>query len=74
MSRATKAANLKAGEAALEILVAMDYRVEQFSSYHFRVNERLDYWPSTHVWYDQKTLRKGFATDIITLVKTMLPQ
>lgn len=74
MSRLTKLANLKEGEEALEILVAFDYRVIQFSPVHFRINERLDVWPSTKRWYDQKTFRKGAYDDLVKMVKNLLPQ
>ena len=51
--------NLKQGESELEQLVAFDYEVFQFSEYHFRINNRLDVWPSTHKWYDTRNKQKG---------------
>lgn len=51
--------NQREGEEALEVLVAWDYEVLRFSEWHFRVNRRLDVWPVSRKWYDNKTHRKG---------------
>lgn len=51
--------NRQEGEEALEILVAWDYQVSQLSQYHFRINGRLDIWPSTRAWYYLPTHEKG---------------
>ena len=50
---------LRSSGETFEILVAMDYRVEQLSEYHFRVNGKLDIWPSSRKYYDIKLGRKG---------------
>jgi len=71
--KAQRALNLSQGEFALERLVAFDYRVSQFSEYHFRVNERLDIWPTSKKYYDQKTMRKGEYDDLEDFVKEFLP-
>jgi len=62
--------NLRSGEVDLEILVAHDYLVEQLQTYHFRINKRLDVWPSSKVWMDVKTRRKGKYDDLIDFVET----
>jgi hypothetical protein len=67
-----KAQSLADGESQLEELVALDYRVEQFAFYHFRINERLDVWPSTKKYYDHKTLKKGFYDDLVEFVTDYL--
>lgn len=77
MSRVTatkkskKRADLKKGEEDLEILVALDYQVQQFSEYHFRINNRLDIWPSSKKWClpGQKS---GTYTDLQALVRQKL--
>lgn len=74
MKKGKRAQNLKEGESKLEELVAFDYRVVQFSPYHFRVNERLDIWPPRKRWYDHRTHRKGEYTDLVKFVKEFLPQ
>jgi len=70
--KAWKRRNLAKGESALESLVAWDYRVVQFSEYHFRVNERLDVWPSSKKWFDTKTGRKGDYEELVSFVKGYL--
>ncbi len=61
--------NLRKGEEDLEILVAWDYRVEQLSEYHFRINERLNVWPSTKKFYDANSQKKGKYETLSGLVK-----
>lgn len=65
--------NLEKGKEALEILVSWDYAVEQFSEYHFRINSRLDVWPTSKKWYDRKTGRKGEYEELESFVKRYLP-
>lgn len=69
MSRNQRLINLNAGKEALENLVSWDYEVHQFSDYHFRINRRLDIWPSTRKYYDTKTHRKGVYEDLEKFVK-----
>lgn len=71
--KAQRALNLFQGEMELEELVAFDYRVVQYSEYHFRINNRLDVWPSSKKWYDQKTLRKGEYENLSKFVKEFIP-
>lgn len=71
-SKARRAGNLKEGEEILEALVAMDYEVKQFSPYHFRINGRLDVWPSAKKWYDLKTQEKGVYASLMKFVKDQL--
>lgn len=61
--------NLTSGEEALEILVAEDFKVEQFSEYHFRINNRLDVWPSSKKSYDIKSGEKQGYTDLLRFVR-----
>lgn len=58
--------NLTKGYAALEILVANDFSVHPFSDIHFRINNRLDIWPSTKRFYDIRSHRKGIYSDDLT--------
>lgn len=51
--------NKSEGETALEILAAYDFKVQQFSEYHFRINDRLDVWPVSRKYYDIRLGRKG---------------
>lgn len=71
--RARAQSNLGLGKHQLEILVAYDYVVTQCSEYHFKINKRLNIWPSSKKWFDQKTMRKGEYTDLIKFVKEFLP-
>jgi len=64
----TKQINLREGEIAFEMLVAFDYKVEQKNEYHFRINERLDVWPSTKKTYDIKSGRKYQYKDTKDLI------
>jgi len=73
-SRRRKRANLSKGEAELEELVAFDYQIVQLSPYHFRINGRLDVWPSSKRWWDRRTFRKGGYDDLVSFVKGFLPQ
>lgn len=65
--------NLTAGEVALENLVSWDYTVKQFSDIHFRINNRLDVWPTTKKYYDHKTFRKGYYEELESFVRKFLP-
>lgn len=73
MNKAFKLQNLADGKAALERLVAWDYMVVQLSEYHFRINNRLDVWPSTRKWWDVKTQRKGEYDELESFVKKFIP-
>lgn len=68
MSKLKKLINLNDGKTALEILVALDFSVDQKSEYHYRINHRLDVWPSSKKFYDIKNHRKGTYDDLRTLV------
>ena len=69
MSTQQKKQNLKNGAAALENLVAFDFEVHAFSEIHFRINRRLDVWPSTKRWYDLRTHEKGSFIELESFVK-----
>ncbi len=72
MNKSAKKENWQKGTEALEILVAWDYKVQPFSDIHFRINDRLDVWPSTKKWYDLKTQRKGVYEELESFVKKFL--
>lgn len=38
-------------EEDIEILIAFDYRIIEFSEYHFRVNDKLDIWPTQRKYF-----------------------
>lgn len=69
MTKAEKRQNLIEGAAALETLVAWDYRVHQFSDIHFRICGRLDVWPSTKRYYDHRSRAKGSFDDLERFVR-----
>jgi hypothetical protein len=71
-NRERRRESLKKGEEELEILVARDYEVRQMSEYHFRINGRLDVWPSTRKWYDLRSRRKGSYKSLAALAKEHL--
>lgn len=66
-----KLENLRQGEEELQILVAQDYRVEQLSEWHFRINERLNVWPSSKKWHDPNTQKNGRYETLAELVKSI---
>lgn len=59
----------------LEILVAHDYDVVQFSPYHVRINDRLDIWPTQRTAYDFIAQGHGEyqKSDIVSFVLNELP-
>ena len=67
--KAQKKRNLEQGEEALDILAALDFRVKQFSPYHFRINERLDVWPSSKSTRDLQLKTKEGYTDLVEFVR-----
>ncbi len=73
MNKQIKKQNWQEGTDDLENLVAWDYKVVPFSDIHFRINDRLDVWPSTRKWYDMKTKRTGQYQKLESFVKDFLP-
>jgi hypothetical protein len=63
--KAQKKRNLEQGEEALDILAALDFRVKQFSPYHYRINDRLDVWPSSKITYDILSKTKEGYNDLV---------
>ena len=61
---------LEKGEQELEVLTAFDFNVIRFNQFHFRINNRLDIWPSTRKSYDIISKRRNTYTDLIKYVKT----
>lgn len=59
MNKQAKIFNWERGTEELDNLVSFDYEVKAFTDIHFRINRRLDVWPSTRSWYDIRTGRKG---------------
>lgn len=43
----------------VEQLRQLGYEVKQFSEYHFRVNERIDFWLPRGKWHDLLTGERG---------------
>lgn len=64
-----KAQNLETGYAELDILAAYDYDVRELSEYHYRIEGRLDVWPSSKKWYDRVLKSSGEYLDLLQLVK-----
>lgn len=72
MNKAAKQFNLEQGAEALEVLVAWDFRVQQFEETHFRINDRLDVWPSTKKFFDLKIKQTGSYSDLEKFVRKHL--
>lgn len=72
--QAWKARNYEEAMDDIERLVAFDFRIVSYpGDYHFRINGRLDVWPTTKKWYDLNSKRRGtykslyiFARDFFT--------
>lgn len=69
-----KAERLLTSEEEFEILTAYDHVVQQFSPLHFRIDGRLDVWPSTQKWYDRTNFRKGEYDDLVTFARDYLKE
>lgn len=65
-----KRRNMFLAEEAFEILAAYDNVIIQLSEHHFRINDRLDVWPSTKKYYDLKSHIKGDYGDLVGFVMT----
>ncbi len=65
-----KEINWENGTTALEKLVAWDFKVQAFSDVHFRINGRLDVWPTTRKWYDTRNHKKGHYPELESFVKS----
>lgn len=74
MNKETKKKNWQEGTEALEILVAQDYEVQAFSDIHFRINRRLDVWPSTKKWWDSRKNKTGVYDELVKFTKDYLPK
>ena len=64
----TRKKNLEGGYEDLDILAAQDYDVHEFSQYHFRVNNRLDVWPSSKKYWDCQLGKKGTYENLVEFV------
>ncbi len=69
MTKNEKKFNWQIGTSQIQILIAQDYEVNAFSDIHFRINRRLDVWPSTKKWYDTRNHTKGTYKDLLTFAK-----
>lgn len=69
MNKTEKIQNLSQGAKDLEVLVALDYKVHQFTEYHFRIEGEMDVWPSV-----KKYMRFGQVynyDNLITKIKEL---
>lgn len=60
----------------LEILNAHDYSIIQLSPYHYRINGRLDIWPTSRKAYDIRAQGHGDWSDgdLVGFVFDWLPR
>lgn len=73
MTKQQKKQNLRENEFDVSKLVALyECEIKQMSEYHFRINDRVDFWPSSKKWWDKKTGRKGDYEDLVDFVKEYL--
>lgn len=72
IKRLEKVRNLEKAEEILAVLVAYDFEVKQFSKFHFRINHRLDIWPSSKKAYDIVLHRKFVYSDLEEFIKEVL--
>jgi hypothetical protein len=47
----------------LDILAAYDYHIIQFSKFHYRIEGRLDFWPTRRSAYDILSRCHGYWED-----------
>ncbi len=59
-------------EAVSELCALYGCEIQAFTDIHFRVNGRLDYWPTTKKYYDRKTGRKGAYDELVIFVPKFL--
>ena len=53
MSKATKwREKAKAEDAKISRIAALGYVIQRFSPYHYRIQNRVDFWPSSEKWYE----------------------
>ncbi len=67
----------KAIERSIDAVMRQGYYVVEFSPYHFRIQDTVDFWPSTARWLDGKGYkpeRKGVGlNDLIAYLKENYP-
>jgi len=63
-NRLTKLKNLDSAVDIFDVLIARDFKVHQFSEYHWRINDTLDIWPSSKKAYDIKAFVKYTYKDL----------
>lgn len=57
-------------EANIDKVMKLGYYVVGYTEYHFRIQDRVDFWPSTGKWFDPK----GYKPDNRGIgLKTLLP-
>jgi hypothetical protein len=67
--RKRRAARLPKRTEALLALRAEGYEIEKKTEYHFRVNGRLDVWPTHNRYHDIRTGKRGGYPDIVRFIK-----
>lgn len=70
MKAKQKKQNLAEAANQWDILAAYDHTIVQLSPYHFRIDGRLDVWPSTKKAYDTISHVKYEYEDLVELVMT----
>lgn len=68
MKAKKKKENLLASYEVFEILAAYDLSIHQFSPFHFRINNRLDIWPSSKKAYDIRRAASFMYDDLVEFV------
>lgn len=64
-----KEQNRIAGYEELDILAALDFQVQEFSPFHYRINGRLDIWPSTKKFFDKATSKTGSYDSLVEIAQ-----
>ena len=58
-------------------IMRLGYYTVQYSEHHFRIQDAVDFWPSTEKWFDRKGYKyesKGRGVDeLIAYLKTHYP-
>ena len=67
--RPYKERNLQEGLEAIDVLIALDFDVRRLTETHYRVNGRLDLWPTTRRYYDILSKQKGRYGDLAKFVR-----
>lgn len=66
--------NLDDEEAQVDAVLRLGYYVVQYSLYHYRFQDAVDFWPSTGRWFDRKgygSRRERKGSGLNALIKHM---